>query len=208
MSTKIKICGLKRPEDIEYVNEFKPEYVGFVFFPPSSRYVDVKTACELSAKLDKDIIPVGVFLDNTLEEILEVAESNAVSMLQFHGVTAPEIVSRIKKDKLTALPLIEAFSIKTHDDVERAVKSEADYILLDNGAGGTGSAFDWNLLGNVDRDFFIAGGLNAQNVAEVLKLNPYAVDTSSGVETQKIKDRSKIGDFINRVRMRGDKADV
>lgn len=208
MSVKIKICGLKRNEDIEYVNEFKPEYVGFVFYPPSSRYVDTKTAVRLSSLLDPDIIPVGVFLDNTLEEVYEVALSGAVKMLQFHGKTAPDIIEKIIEDKVTALPLMEAFSIKDSDDIKRACESKADYILLDNGPGGTGETFDWGLLKRMGRDFFIAGGLNAENVSEAIKLNPFGVDTSSGVETDKLKDYEKIKKFIATVRSGEEKTNV
>lgn len=203
MSTKIKICGLKRPEDIEYVNEFRPDYVGFVFYPPSSRYVTIEKAKELSGKLSPEITPVGVFLDNTPEEILEAAGSGAIKVLQIHGKNAPELV-RIFKE-LDILPVWEAVRIENEDDIRRARGSAADMVLLDNGAGGTGENFDWSLLNEVGRDFFLAGGLNISNISEALKCRPFGVDTSSGVETEKNKDRDKIRNFIRAVRSEEEK---
>lgn len=198
--TKIKICGLKRPEDIAYVNEYKPDYIGFVFFPPSSRYVSLEKAILLREKLDSKIIPVGVFLDNPIDEVLEVAKSGAVDMIQLHGKTAPELVNIIKEEKLTDLPVMEAISVTKEADIEYAMTSKADFILLDNGPGGTGETFNWELLNKVERPYFLAGGLNADNVCDALKLHPYGVDTSSGVETEKIKDADKIRKFIAAVR--------
>lgn len=198
MPAKIKICGLKRAEDIEYVNEYRPEYAGFVFFPPSSRYVTLEEAKALSGRLSPDIIPVGVFLDNTLEEILEVEKSGAVKVLQIHGKDAPLLVRKLKE--ISSLPVWEAVTVKSKADVERARESAADMVLLDNGPGGTGEKFDWSLLRDIGRDFFLAGGLNKENVREALKCRPYGVDTSSGVETDRLKDRDKIRDFIYTVR--------
>jgi len=199
MDTKIKICGLKRDEDIQYVNEFLPEYIGFVFYPPSSRFVTVEQAVSLSNQVDKRITKVGVFLDNTLGEILEVIQSGAIDIVQLHGETAPELVKAIKGS--TAMPVIEAFSIEDAGDVKTAEESLADYVLLDHGPGGGGSTFDWNLLSDIDKPWFLAGGLNPSNVQEALAIcTPYAVDVSSGVETNKLKDKDKIEAFISKVR--------
>lgn len=198
MSTKIKICGLKRQEDIEYVNIYKPDYIGFVFFPPSSRYVTKEKACELRKELSPEIIPVGVFLDNSLDEILEIVESGAIDIVQLHGKTAPDLV-RALKDKIS-LPIMEAFTIKSNEDIEKALCSDADMILLDNGAGGTGQSFDWRLLKKLKRPYFLAGGLNPDNVVQALENKPFGVDTSSGVETNKLKDLNKIKTFIEKVR--------
>lgn len=198
MAVKIKICGLKRPEDIEYVNECRPDYTGFVFFPLSSRYVTVEKAKELKQGLSPGIIPVGVFLDNTLEEILEVAESRTAQILQLHGKTAPALVRKLKET--VTLPVWEAVPISSEADMQRIETSPADMVLLDHGQGGTGEIFDWSLLGNIRREFFLAGGLNASNIREALKCKPYGVDVSSGVETNKMKDRDKIKEFIQIVR--------
>lgn len=198
MAVKIKICGLKRSEDIQYVNEYRPDYVGFVFFPPSLRYVTVEKAQQLRKSLSPNIIPVGVFLDNTLEKILEVAESKTVQILQIHGKTAPKIVKELKR--ITTIPVWEAISVNSEADIQKAKKSLADMVLLDHGQGGTGKIFNWKLLENVGRAFFLAGGLNALNIKEALKCNPYGVDTSSGVEKNNIKDREMIREFIKIVR--------
>ena len=97
--------------------------------------------------------------------------------------------------------LIKAFSIKTREDVEKAKKSSADYILLDHGKGGTGESFDWSLIRNMDRPYFLAGGLNAENVEQaILQTHPFAVDISSGVETDGVKDPKKITECIRRIR--------
>lgn len=198
MAVKIKICGLKRSEDIQYVNEYRPDYVGFVFFPPSLRYVTVEKAQQLRKSLSPNIIPVGVFLDDTLEKILEVAESKTVQILQIHGKTAPKIVKELKR--ITTIPVWEAISVNSEADIQKAKKSLADMILLDHGQGGTGKIFNWKLLRNIGRAFFLAGGLNAFNIKEALKCNPYGVDTSSGVEKNNIKDREMIREFIKIVR--------
>lgn len=199
MDTKIKICGLKRSEDIEYVNKYRPDYIGFVFFPPSSRFVTVEQAVQLRQMLDPEITAVGVFLDNSLSEILEVIQSGAVDMVQLHGETASELVKVIKGS--TAMPVIEAFSIETADDVASAEASIADYVLLDHGPGGGGTTFDWGLLSDINKPWFLAGGLNPGNVTDALKIcDPYAVDVSSGVETDKLKDEEKIKSFVDKVR--------
>lgn len=198
MSVKVKICGLTRPEDIRYVNQYKPDYAGFVFFPPSSRFVTVEQAKELSRRLSRDIIPVGVFLDNTIEEIEAVSRSGAVQVLQIHGKNAPELVRYLKKT--CQLPVWEAISVRTAEDVARAQESPADRILLDHGRGGTGETFDWSLLENMGREFFLAGGLNVDNITEALGCRPYGVDVSSGVETDGRKDPVKIRQLIRTVR--------
>ena len=199
MNTKIKICGLKRDIDIQYVNEYKPEYIGFVFYPPSSRFVTPDQAAKLRESLSSDITPVGVFLDNSLSEILEAIQSGAIDIIQLHGETAPDLVKTIKAS--TAMPVIEAFSIETKEDVERANESIADFVLLDHGPGGGGTPFDWSLLEDINKPWFLAGGLNPDNVEAALNVSkPYAVDVSSGVETDKLKSPEKMKEFIEKVR--------
>lgn len=190
--TKIKICGLKRPEDITYVNEAKPDYCGFIIeFPKSSRNVTGALVRELTAKLNPDIIPVGVFVNAALERVEELLLDGTIHIAQLHGQEDEAYIRRIQKN--TGHQVIKAFSVKTAQDIENALKSPADYILLDQGSGGTGQTFDWSLIPEIDRPFFLAGGLGADNLETVVRtIHPYAVDLSSSVETDGMKDRDKI----------------
>ena len=198
--TKIKICGLKRPEDITYVNEAKPDYCGFIIeFPKSSRNVTGALVRELTAKLNPDIIPVGVFVNAAPERVEELLLDGTIHIAQLHGQEDEAYIRRIQKN--TGHQVIKAFSVKTAQDIENALKSPADYILLDQGCGGTGQTFDWSLIPEIDRPFFLAGGLDSENVHEaIIKCRPYAVDASSSLETDGVKDRAKMTEFVKAVR--------
>ena len=136
--TKIKICGLKRPEDITYVNEAKPDYCGFIIeFPKSSRNVTGVQVRELTARLASDIIPVGVFVNAAPERVEELLLDGTIHIAQLHGQEDETYIRRIQKS--TGHQVIKVFSVKTAQDIENALKSPADYILLDQGGGGTGS---------------------------------------------------------------------
>lgn len=217
--TKIKICGLRKPEDIEAVNEWRPDYVGFVFAPKSKRYVTAEQAVELKDHLDPQIQAAGVFVDEAPERVAALLKEGVIDLAQLHGSEDEEYLTRLRK--LTEKPIIQAFRIRTKEDVERAVQSSADEILLDSGAG-TGSTFNWKILrtdqagdpamdgeqkrekplcAEETRHYFLAGGLNPQNVADAIRqLHPYAVDVSSGIETDGSKDREKIAAFVTAVR--------
>lgn len=198
--TKIKICGLKSEEDISYVNELKPEYIGFVFLQGRARYVSPRQAAFLKELLDPSIQSVGVFVNEPLENVAALLQDNIIEIAQLHGQEDAAYASRLKH--LCGKPIIKAFIIRTKEDLQRALSYPADYLLLDNGLG-TGEAFDWSLIQNIDRPFFLAGGLNSQNVRQAIDMtHPYAVDTSSGVETDYKKDYEKIKAFINAVRGR------
>lgn len=195
---KIKICGLSRPEDIAYVNEAKPDYAGFVInVPKSSRSVSPELARELISRLDPAIIPVGVFRNNPLEEILELSQAGIFRITQLHSHEDESFVRKLRE--VSGLPVIKAFNERTLD---QAQESCADYILLDHAAGGTGKTFDWDRAKTVDRPFFLAGGIGPDNIPEaVRKLHPWAVDLSSKVETEGKKDREKILAAVRAVRM-------
>lgn len=196
--TKIKLCGLTRPCDIAAANELMPEYIGFVFAKKSRRYVTPQAAAELKRQLHRDITAVGVFVDSTPEEIAELLDSGVIDAAQLHGGEGGEDITKLRI--LTKKPIIQAFTIKTEADINRAEQSSADCILLDSGAG-TGTAFDWDLIKSVSRPYFLAGGLSASNVsAAVERLHPYAVDVSSGIETDGFKDRFKMAEFAAAVR--------
>lgn len=190
--TKIKICGLRRPEDIAYVNEAKPDFAGFIIdVPKSRRNVPREKVRELTALLSPEILPVGVFVNAPMETILSLVTDGTLKAVQLHGQESQSYLEELKKQ--VAVPLIRAFSIRSPEDLTEAEKSPADFVLLDNGAGGTGETFDWSLLSSFDRPFFLAGGLRLENITEaVSRFHPYALDLSSGVETNGYKDKEKI----------------
>lgn len=198
--TKIKICGLRRMEDIQAVNEAKPDFCGFVIEVPGSfRSVTVSQAKELAAELDRDIQAVGVFVNAPETLAAGLLNQGIISMAQLHGQEDETYIRRLRK--LTDRPLIKAFSVRTRKDAEKAMESTADYILLDQGSGGTGIPFDWSLLPVIERPFFLAGGLGEDNLeTAVHRLHPYAVDLSSGVETDMWKDPVKIKKAVDIVR--------
>lgn len=197
--TKIKICGLKRPEDITYVNEAKPDYCGFIIeFPKSSRNVTGDQVRTLTANLHPDIIPVGVFVNDSPERVEELLLDGTIQIAQLHGQEDEDYIRRIQRN--TRHQVIKAFSVKTTQDIELALQSPADYILLDQGSGGTGKTFDWSLIPEITRPFFLAGGLGPDNLEQAVRtIRPYAVDLSSSVETDCVKDRSKIMEAVNLV---------
>ena len=196
--TKIKLCGLKRPQDIQAANELLPAYIGFVFAPKSRRYVHPDRAEELRRMLNPGIIPVGVFVNETPETVAALLDRGIIDIAQLHG---KEDEAYIRLRQLTKKPLIQAFRIDTPADVAAAQASTADYVLLDSGAGGTGTCFDWSLLQDIQRPYFLAGGLTPENVGgAVATLHPYAVDVSSGIETDGAKDKEKMTQFVRAVR--------
>ena len=192
---KIKLCGLTRPCDIEAVNELQPDYIGFVFAKKSRRYVSPEKAEELKAMLAPGIQAVGVFVNEEPAQIVSLLEAGTIDVAQLHGQESETEIRRLRE--LTDHPLIQAFRIDTEQDVERANASTADYVLLDSGAGGTGTVFDWDLLRAIRRPYFLAGGLDTENLGTVkAKLNPYGVDVSSGIETDGYKDKEKMTAFV------------
>ena len=190
--TKIKICGLRRVEDILFVNEARPDFAGFIInVPKSRRNVSPEKVRELTASLSPEILPVGVFVNAPMETILSLVKDGTLKAVQLHGQESQSYLTELKKQ--VSVPVIRAFSIHSSTDLEKAQKSPADFVLLDNGAGGTGTAFDWSLFTSFDRPFFLAGGLRPDNIAEAIShFPPYALDLSSGVETDGYKDKEKI----------------
>lgn len=196
--TKIKLCGLSRMEDIQTANKLNPDYIGFVFAAKSKRRVSHLKAAEFKSKLNTDTKAVGVFLDDDLDTVGALMNLGIVDMVQLHGSEDEEYLKRLRT--ITDKPIIKAFIIRSTDDVKRAKASTADYILLDGGKG-EGKAFDWSLLKEIKRPYFLAGGLNPENVAAAVdNLKPFAVDVSTGVETDGVKDSEKMTAFVNAVR--------
>ncbi len=199
--TRIKLCGLSQPCDIEAANALRPDYIGFVFAPASRRYVPPDRAALLRWMLAPGILAVGVFVDEAPEQVAALLDRGVIDLAQLHG-REDEVYLRALR-RLTAAPVIQAFRPVTAEDVGQAVRSTADYLLFDAGSG-SGKAFDWHLVNNVGKPYFLAGGLTPGNVGEaVRRLAPYAVDVSSGIETGGRKDKEKMAAFVAAVRKEG-----
>jgi phosphoribosylanthranilate isomerase len=196
--TKIKLCGLSRLCDIEAANELKPEYIGFVFYKKSKRYVTPKKAKELKQILDPEIKAVGVFVNEKPEKVSELLNNGIIDIAQLHGSENEDYINKLRN--LSDKPIIKAFRIETASDIERAKQSIADDILLDSGAG-TGMVFNWELIQNIKRPYFLAGGLGIDNVKNAVNLlHPYAIDVSSGIETDGLKDKYKMSALVAAIR--------
>ena len=189
---KIKICGIRRLEDVKIVNKYKPDYIGFVF-ADSKRKVSHDLAKKLRENLDSDIIPVGVFVDSSLDEILKIFDEGTIDIAQLHGSESEEFICELKEKSNGELKIIKAIEMSEDVDLKEYENSHSDYLLLDSGKG-SGKTFDWKLIGNdLKKDFFLAGGLSSSNVKEAIdEFKPYAVDLSSSLETNGFKDENKI----------------
>lgn len=231
---KIKICGLTSQNDIDFVNEGRPDYCGFIInVPKSRRNVTPETVRALTGRLHGSVIPVGVFVNSPIADIIPLVKDGAIRAVQLHGSEDDDYVNCLRREldacrgayapagasrgssaeslsgtspgtsagASARIPIIQAFQIASREDVRAAAESAADFILLDNGTGGTGRVFDWSLLEEVKRPFFLAGGLTPENLAAAIKnVRPYAVDISSGVESAHHKDKNKILAAIAAVR--------
>ena len=196
--TKIKFCGLSRTCDIEAANELKPEYVGFVFAEKSKRYITPEKAKGLKQLLDPEIKAVGVFVNENPERTALLLNNNVIDIAQLHGSEDEDYIRRLRN--LTDKLIIKAFRIETTRDIADAEVCTADYILLDSGAG-TGTVFDWALIQDIGRPYFLAGGLDTHNVVNAVKLlRPFAVDVSSGIEIDGVKNKTKMTEFAAAVR--------
>ena len=195
--SKIKICGLSRKCDIDYVNELMPDYIGFVF-AKSRRQIDRRKAEKLREMLNENIQTVGVFVNEDINKVAYMANNSIIDMIQLHGSEDETYVKSLRYK--TDAKIIKAFKINSDEDIKMANESDAEYILLDNGNGGTGESFDWGYVDNIDRPYFLAGGINESNLEAALSLQPYAIDLSSGIETDGFKDYNKIKNVIRTVR--------
>lgn len=184
--------------DVEAVNELMPEYIGFVFVKTSKRYLSPERAEKLKKHLNPDITAVGVFADEDIKRIAELCDRELIDMVQLHGKENEKEIQSLRAHIVQ--PIIKEFCVKTMEDIRKAKRSSADYILLDSGAG-TGIVFDWKLIKEIGRPYFLAGGIQSENVGDAVKqLNPYAVDVSSGIETGGRKDKKKMQALIAAVR--------
>ena len=190
--TKIKICGLLRACDIEAVNEYRPDWCGFIVnFPKSHRSLEPDAVRALRANLDPGIVPVGVFVDQPVEYVAAMLNDGTISIAQLHGHEDAAYIARLRA-LAPGYEIWKAVKVRTPADLDAANASPADLVVLDNGYG-TGQTFDWSLAGGVTRPFLLAGGLTPENIPDAIaQLHPYGLDISSGVETDKLKDRKKI----------------
>ncbi len=197
--TKIKLCGLTRPEDIAAANALKPEYIGFVFAPKSRRAVSREKAAELRAQLSPEIQTVGVFVNEAPETVARLLNEDLLDIAQLHGQEDAAYIARLRS--LTPKPLWQALRVEDAASLAAAARSTADMVLLDSGTGGTGTAFNWKLLQGFPRPYILAGGLDADNAVDaVSRLHPDVVDVSSGIETAGRKDPAKMAAFVAAVR--------
>lgn len=196
--TKIKFCGLSSFLDIENVNILGVDYVGFVFFKKSKRYISLDKARELKKKLSPKIKAVGVFVDEDIEKVIDILKSEIIDIAQLHGKEDDDYIKELKN--ISKKEVIKAYQIRNLEDVYKAENSLADYILLDSGKG-SGKVFDWEILKEIKRPYFLAGGLSCDNVGYAIeKLSPFGVDVSSGIESDGRKDNKKMKKFVEIVR--------
>ena len=198
----VKICGLQTLEDVKCVNATKPDYAGFIL-SESKRRIDVSTAVELKKHLSKDILAVGVFVNEPTSFIIEAINRGAIDIVQLHGSESQECIDEIKNK--TNVPIIKAIPVRTREDILLGDRLECDFLLLDtyskSVAGGCGKVFDWSLIpGKLRHPYFLAGGLCLGNVELALKTGAFAVDVSSGVETDGVKDDRKISEFVHYIK--------
>ena len=208
---KIKICGIFREQDIDYVNEARPDYCGFVF-AESKRQVSAEQVASLRRLLAEDIPAVGVFVNAPIEDIIALYRDGTINIAQLHGDEDEEYIARLKEATgNTPIPVIQVIknsNLKTpcapFPPCLREMYSKvnnADYYLFDSGAG-SGETFDWGLLNslNIVKPWFLAGGINLDNIKRAMAINPFGIDISSGAETGGVKDRKKIVQLVTTIR--------
>lgn len=190
---KIKICGLFREEDITYVNKYKPDYIGFVF-AKSQRQVTKDQAYILKQLLDSKIKAVGVFVNAPIALIREIVQDHIIDLIQLHGQEDEEYIKALKE--VVDVPIIKAIRVGKDE-----MKSyDVDYYLLDGMKPGSGQSFNWSQIQELDHPIFLAGGISMNNIHDALKTNVYALDLSSGVEKQGVKNEALIKEVIRSVR--------
>lgn len=197
---RIKLCGMSRECDIDYANEASPDYIGFVInFPKSRRSISPQRAEELRRLLRPEIKAVGVFVNSPEATCADMAECGIIDLIQLHGSEDAAYIARLRA--LTRAPIIKAVKVTRRDDIDAALALGADYLLLDSGTG-SGLAFDHSLIPQeLAIPFFLAGGLTPDNIAQAVQtVRPFAVDMSSGIESDGFKDRDKMIRAVTRAR--------
>lgn len=215
MMTKVKICGLTRSEDIECANKVKPDFIGMVFYAKSKRAVTLEQAAQLKAQLAPSIKAVGVFVNAEIDFIAKLAQASIIDIIQLHGDEDADYITRLHQElanKNVSVPIIKAIRVRSEESLLNLEQYQVDFFLFDTYKpgqyGGTGERFNLELEGvTIPKPYFIAGGLDASNIAEVIAANPkaFAVDVSGGVEDAAtgLKSPQKIEDFVSQVRQAG-----
>lgn len=202
--TKIKICGMRRVDDILFVNKYRPDYTGFILSQGFKRTVDLDTFCELESCLDKDIKRVGVFVNEPLENII-THYADKLDVIQLHGDENAEYITKLKES--CDIEIWKAVRAQSSADIEKACALSVHKLLIDSFSaksyGGTGKRVDLDIVknANITKPFFLAGGLNADNVNEsIAGVQPFGVDFSSSVETDGFKSEEKIAEIVAKIR--------
>lgn len=215
MMTKVKICGLTRSEDIECANKVKPDFIGMVFYAKSKRAVTLEQAAQLKAQLAPSIKAVGVFVNAEIDFIAKLAQASIIDIIQLHGDEDADYITSLRQElanKNVSVPIIKAIRVRSEESLLNLEQYQVDFFLFDTYKpghyGGTGERFNLELEGvTIPKPYFIAGGLDASNIAEVIAANPkaFAVDVSGGVEDAAtgLKSPQKIEDFVSQVRQAG-----
>lgn len=204
--SKIKICGLSRPEDILAINEYPPDYIGFVF-SKSRRRVTEEQARLLKASLSPQIEAAGVFVNEPVSFIAGLVEKGIIDLVQLHGDEDEAYIQSLKQE--LSCPIIKAVRVQSKEQIIEAQRLPCDYLLYDtyskNAYGGTGDRFSWDMIPkDMSKPIFLAGGINESNAPQAVKeVRPYCIDVSSGAETDGFKDKEKIKQIINIVRGAG-----
>lgn len=211
---KIKLCGMKKPCDIEYANRVKPDFVGFIF-ANTRRKISAAQAKQFREALDAEIPAVGVFVNEDISVIASLVQDGCIDMIQLHGEEDADYIRRLRE--ICDAPVIKAVKVQTVEQIRQAAALPVDYLLLDTYRkgvlGGTGEAFDWELLREAKaaagdtaegalfgKPYFLAGGLYAGNLREAAALGSYGLDVSSGIETEGSKDFDKMVEVVKIVR--------
>ena len=211
---KIKLCGMMKPCDIEYANLVKPDFVGFIF-ANTRRKISAAQAKQFREALDAEIPAVGVFVNEDISVITSLVQNGCIDLIQLHGEEDADYIRRLRE--VCDVPVIKAVKVQTVEQIRQAAALPVDYLLLDTYRkgvlGGTGEAFDWELLREAKaaagdtaegelfgKPYFLAGGLHAGNLREAAALGSYGLDVSSGIETDGSKDFTKMVEVMELVR--------
>lgn len=197
MSTVLKICGNRRVQDVQYLNRFMPDYAGFILSGGFGRSIVMGTFYELKSYLDKRIRTVGVFVNEPLEEIVRCACHEALDVIQLHGNEDSAYIQALRE--VFRGEIWKAVRVRTAEDIANADALPADRLVLDSfsaqSVGGTGTVAPWDIIvkNRPSKPFLLAGGITPENVRQAIgEVQPWGVDCSSGVETDKVKDQEKI----------------
>jgi phosphoribosylanthranilate isomerase len=211
--TRIKLCGLTRAQDVAAAIEGGADALGFIFYAPSPRFIAPQAAAQLMAAVPAFVTMVGLFVNASVDEVVQTVQATGIDLIQFHGNETPEFCESTAS--AAGRPYIRAIGVAPHHtgaDLLNLINAypSAKAFLFDTasaGYGGSGKSFEWSVLQPLAKNvpappLVLSGGLNAQNVAEAIRqVRPFAVDVSSGIESAKgIKDAQKIAQFVAAVR--------